>query len=1093
MPKIIENKFVANKCFTDRIELQKAFFTEYNYLKNNLGEYSIIEYYGIGGIGKTALLTELVKNNYPSNNKKKWIGNYYIKYDFDSNIIDIRNILIAWRNMLVELDKSKFKFNGFDIGCLIYAEKIGDAQKMLSEFDKILDTNIFLKTFFTIAQFIPGVSTVASIIKASDDSKDIILDIAEKKKIKKIQFELEELSTSDILNKLPELFYKDLAQCMQKCKEPLVIFLDTYEKLTNGFENDLIIQDKLLINPTHGIMCKVPNILWVIFGREKLNYPWKAMHFKTLPEGKSLDQVENPGMYIESKLHLLGNLSEKDSYDFLLKACIPNSIHKKIFNITQGNPLWLNVAVTAYEDSVNADQNFDITCVETTEELVDRYLNKYMDDEMRNVIKQLAIIGKWTYESRTRILEEKNETTCEKIENACFIKKIDNLIMMHELIRNAIYKKCIKEGFKLVEKIYNNACNYYTDMLDNTEVNSLEFLQLLDCFIDIYTYINEYNYPFEKILYYVEKAIQNVNYSLTEKLLEKIQKKVNTNYGEKSKQSFICNKLKAEIFKESKKFSKAISLMKDNISYCINIYNSDNSEILDDLYDCIMKLIFTFYENRQFEDAINVWKEIGGDIQKIDNINDLTFIAKIYDAMGFKYKAIELIKNVIKLESEKQQKEPKIYFFYILLELFNLLYDNKQIAAAEKVLQDALLFLSNFIDDKTQNLEISPKEQTNITIALYKGYRKLGKFSEAGDYIDYAIKSASTIFGTMSFEALTCAGDMFDLLFDLDLTEDVFNCCVDFCNKLDDLLGENHLFSLYYKSKKAFALSKLRKNKQAIEIYEEIFNTQKEIYGEEHLDTISTMIFLISEYRIIGNLSKAYAYAKKAYDICSELYAYNHETNELLYVLFDLENENGKQFLLKKIENEYKTAKEQYGEDNLFTEMKLHAKFHLSFMMIQSDADISDQEVKIFCDADREAYNCLLKQNYKDAISIEQDLYLVLKLLFTENNELTIETLEKLIKIYAETGNYDTALFFCKKNYEICKRNFDITDFHTINQMYLLFTLYKDNKDYENAITIGEDFYKLYEKTLGENNEYITLLLPALQECYKKNLDNDSD
>ena len=82
MPKPITNKFFATRIFTDRQEPQQAFLFEYEYLKRNKGDYSLLQYYGVGGIGKTSLLHHLEKKFFLNDNKKENIGFLAQRLDF---------------------------------------------------------------------------------------------------------------------------------------------------------------------------------------------------------------------------------------------------------------------------------------------------------------------------------------------------------------------------------------------------------------------------------------------------------------------------------------------------------------------------------------------------------------------------------------------------------------------------------------------------------------------------------------------------------------------------------------------------------------------------------------------------------------------------------------------------------------------------------------------------------------------------------------------------------------------------------------------------------------------------------------------------
>ena len=81
---IIEPKS-AEEMFTDREEPRAAFWEIYNNIQR--GEYEIIHYYGIGGIGKTTLLKQIqleISKKFNDTNKMSIYYNYEKKAMIDS-------------------------------------------------------------------------------------------------------------------------------------------------------------------------------------------------------------------------------------------------------------------------------------------------------------------------------------------------------------------------------------------------------------------------------------------------------------------------------------------------------------------------------------------------------------------------------------------------------------------------------------------------------------------------------------------------------------------------------------------------------------------------------------------------------------------------------------------------------------------------------------------------------------------------------------------------------------------------------------------------------------------------------------------------
>ena len=1069
MPKPITNKFFATRIFTDRQEPQQAFLFEYEYLKRNKGDYSLLQYYGVGGIGKTSLLHHLEKKFFLNDNKKENIGRYYLKYDFDIST-DIRTILTSWRNLLVKLD-NQFKFKYFDIGCLIYAEILGDSNIMLTEEKNILETNPIIKILIDVEHFVPGASTCADILNAVNSSSDNILSLAEKRKINNLRQELKEMSTEERIRKLVDLFSFDLAFSLQKTKEPLVIFLDTYEKLVNNLEKEYKYEEDWWIKDiTHGIMCHVPNVLWVIFGREKINYPWQLMGFNTLPIGKTLDEVDSPNEYIESKLHMLGNLADNDARSFLINASVPEIYHGEIINISQGNPLWLDVSVNAYENSVNSNINFELSGIESAEGLVKRYL-KYMDNQMQDVVKQLAVIGRWTFDSRSKILIEKGETACEKIEKSCFVKQENRKNIMHELMRKTLYKICIEEKFCLIEEIYNKACNYYSERLNNAEINLQDYISILEDFVDLYEFVVDYEYPFEKIIIYIENIMNSLFCRNILGLVYKIRNRVFSLYGEESNEALKCNRLLAAIYCENENFSMAIKLDETNLQYCLKNFGLEKEET----WDCIWELIYALNSNKQYEEVVKQWENFFSKNEKIidkyleHNIdifpNAMFEVGKINEAMNLATRIIEKLKE-----------KPTANLFLRIIDLSEL-YCKNNLCIEAKGLVD---YAEEIVLPNIYSL-ISDSEKFKIENGLAEIYYKLENYEETNNHLAKALDISISLEGEFSLKTFTCSLNMILLLIHTAKYEEALRMSIAHTEVTTEVLGESHEVTIQGMRLQALSYLKLNHNKKAMDIYTRILGIQKELYGLEHPETIGTMIDLAED----NDEKKAIGYLKEAYNISAKIYPYNLETKNLLYKLYLRSNKKEQEKLYEQAGKDYVETINKYGENHPYTELKFTSFLRLRLYNILTSSMINESDPDVLLSAHMTALSCYQEQNYLDAIEIQETIYEIARKFLPEESEILLNYRYVLSRFYETVKDYEKATLLCEENLNTYKNEYGETDSNVIDTTFFLFTLYLGKKDYKKAIGIGEDFYKKYHEILGDSHEYIIKISEQLEKCYK--------
>ena len=116
--KAQKEKIKAVREFTDRKKPQEAFKQEYEIARKKKDEYFLLNYYGIGGIGKSELLNQIRTTFIEEKGKE-----YILKFDFEEST-DFYYILLSWRTQLIN-DYKEFKFPNFEFACYCYAEMIG--------------------------------------------------------------------------------------------------------------------------------------------------------------------------------------------------------------------------------------------------------------------------------------------------------------------------------------------------------------------------------------------------------------------------------------------------------------------------------------------------------------------------------------------------------------------------------------------------------------------------------------------------------------------------------------------------------------------------------------------------------------------------------------------------------------------------------------------------------------------------------------------------------------------------------------------------------------------------------------------------------
>lgn len=502
MPKFIEDDDIvlnikATKQFTDREEPRKVFWEKYNQMLNNMennkNPIQVISYYGFGGIGKSSLLHKINEelDEQASNSKIEFID-FEKLVELNNNILDILKVI---RQDLK--DKYKFSFPIFDLVVYVYETKMGKTATK-PELNSIFDENKELGFLKDVIGEIPLIGTFAKVIYYADAGRNMLQDRLKNRKLRERLLDIENSSIENIKEHLAYYFAMDLRENLKNEKAPFVFFIDTYEKLVNELSQigDPLKND-LWLRADEGLICRTPNTLWVIAGREKLKWEELDSSWKG-----TLEQ------------HLLGTLSFADTMQFLKTAGIENEdlIHQ-LYALTHGNPMYLDMCVDTY---IKVAEKGKTPTIEDfgadTTKLIKRFL-MYMNDTERDFSIMLAYVPEWTDETIEDISIKMNGTFSfslyEKVKTFSFIVNENGKYIMHENVRDIIiantpeiqknkYQRILQEdtNIKLNEatKIEEKRISEIIQTENNDELQDEKI-----AFIDNYESKSAYNQVIQKL------------------------------------------------------------------------------------------------------------------------------------------------------------------------------------------------------------------------------------------------------------------------------------------------------------------------------------------------------------------------------------------------------------------------------------------------------------------------------------------------------------------------------------------------------------------------------------------------------------------
>ena len=453
----------ANRIFTDREEPREAFWKNYRRCEQELcadAEIHVLTYYGIGGIGKSSLLKKLM-----SELESKIAEPLYVYFDF--NIYqESRSVLSALKNKLSE--RYGYHFPLFELGMYVYARKIGeDAQS--PEIKAFVDKSPFLNLVASLAGKIPVVSMATEFLTLADKGLAYVRTYLNnhRRELSEIEYK----DAAELYQYLPYLFSQDMENNLKHTNKPLVVLLDTYERLVNEMSSvGEPLNNDLWLRGEEGLIQNIPNTLWVIAGREKMR--WERFD----PEWNSaLEQ------------HLLGNLSPADSDRFLMNAGISNAaLRNQLYALTNGTPIYLDLCVDRFlalleKGVVPRIEDFGSNIYH----LIETFF-RYMDDSKKDIMYLLSCLGRWNDDMVEKIagksLSNFSDSAYEKVKDFSFVIQSDEYYTIHQTMQTALLSSC---PVALKERTAQAAIAYFTEKISSMNRYAEDYSTYLEALLQM--------------------------------------------------------------------------------------------------------------------------------------------------------------------------------------------------------------------------------------------------------------------------------------------------------------------------------------------------------------------------------------------------------------------------------------------------------------------------------------------------------------------------------------------------------------------------------------------------------------------------------
>ncbi len=471
MPKQQIVPIAAERFFTNRENYFEAFK---NALSNvSKKDYSVLYFYGVGGIGKSRFKRELSKRL-----KSEGNGEFIVSDSLNFQEAGFRSPNAALYCLYTDLKRSKISFPAFEIAYSIHWQKLNPHLKISQSNLPFLEEGSIVSDFVSVLGDLPLVGLLPKVGTVYHKIKKGYTDWWIKKGEKELKV-LETLEVFQIEELLPYYFALDLKEYYLTNQRSIVLFVDTYEALWSTQEErkseKFFVKDKWIRN----LIANLPNTLWVILGRERLR--WDEI------------QDDNWGDYIEQ--HFLGELSSHDANKFLEACDIRDAeIREQIIQTSKGLPFYLDLQVDTYQRII-AKENLPVVndFPKRYSDILSRFC-LYLEPSEIETLKILSFARHWRYELFLLLIKEFQTgypaTSFNEILKFSFINSSteDGTYSIHQIMQEHLQEAVPEEQKNLIQTFL---FSYYNNQLNQENTDNQKDADFLELNASILSVIDE--------------------------------------------------------------------------------------------------------------------------------------------------------------------------------------------------------------------------------------------------------------------------------------------------------------------------------------------------------------------------------------------------------------------------------------------------------------------------------------------------------------------------------------------------------------------------------------------------------------------------
>lgn len=810
--KYRKNDVSAEDLFTDREEPRKAFWDLYESMQP--GAYEVLSYYGLGGIGKTSLLIKLCHELEEKVASKK--PNYAF-FSFEGNADKEEFLFSLSRKMMLSDDKISFPL--FETALMKIANDEGkDLNKFVEKAKESFVKKPLVETAVKIGgQIVPGLETAVDIVDKvwSFASTKISEKERQTGKNAHLYHKIESSSNVNLRKDLQEYFWEDIYEFMEKRETPYVVFIDGYENYVNIAKCGNLAEGK--DNWISKDLIDIPNVLWVIAGREKLNWDEEI-----LPSDHQ---------------HRMGDLSEFDVVEFFRKAgIVDKELVKGLYELTHGTPAYLDICRNTYiEVSKKKTPEIDDFGNDTSE-LVNRYLEK-LDKEDQKIMVMLSFLPKvWDMEMAQAVAESLGYRAyldnLDNLVNLSLFEPVENGIKMHETSRMVI-----RNGHQdRQERISIEIVKYLAYVLLNSE-NAMDFMQICMRFAEAMEICNSAVISVDdmaKIHWMMKKEIAYKAEFVNGEYVYSILEDKMLSLGYPSELVADCMMYRSANLQSLGRHQLSLEESIKMVSYTKEYVEEKPGLYLKALQSLgSSHMILGNYNDAKliFEYIYNIRRQVWGEEHQA-TIDTLEYLADAYKALG-EYKTALVMYERVYTVNKCDRKEQSVSTFRVLRSMANTCMELREYELALSLCQEIYEYRRHeFGEEHPETLAVL----SDMAIA----YNELGKFVEAIDLQKQVYKGLSSAWKSEHPDVIASMCNLANMYKKLGEFEDALAWLEQAYNARVKITGDTDREAMRILYNKAVITDESGNCELAKSLFEELYNIQMKTFGEFDSDTLNT-------------------------------------------------------------------------------------------------------------------------------------------------------------------------------------------------------------------------------------------------------------